>query len=137
MAEAIKAVWGQKSFHYSRGQWASVFDRFVKTFGQARSFLYVNSSCLFLFSIKAVPPFFFYSVSKKRLTFSSDRSPLLIMPIYIGRYSNHWIVNKLSLVNIFGDTDCFITEITCWIVNFVKYVNFSLVNSNFGFFLLF
>ena len=31
------------NLHYSGSHWASVFGRFAKTFGQARSLLYVNS----------------------------------------------------------------------------------------------
>ena len=31
------------NFHYSGSHWASVFGRFVKRFGQARSLLYLNS----------------------------------------------------------------------------------------------
>ena len=51
LTEAVEAVWGQKvsndgssiNFHYSGSHWASVFGRFVKTSGQARSLLCVNS----------------------------------------------------------------------------------------------
>ena len=51
LSEAVEATWGQKSFKWwirhkfplLRSHWASVFGRFVKTSGQARSLLYHNS----------------------------------------------------------------------------------------------
>ena len=42
LSETIEATWGI-NFHYSGSHWASVFGRFVKTSGQARSLLCINS----------------------------------------------------------------------------------------------